>query len=267
MNSTAALPKASVGSARLKPRAMSRKPDRLARAAAVVIQLWPCSSSSRGSPKASDNDSIPSTRRRARRPIRIRPCGSRGRDARSVRDPPLHWRNRILRVTWTFVREQAGRMRSARRSDGRRIGAVSVGVGLCAVVAAAMAQVPVPDAAACERLASLRLKGGEVTLVQPVGPGALALPGPAREDVKSLAAMCRVAATLKPTPDSDIRIEVWMPASKWNGKFLGVGNGGWNGAIAYAAMITRSAMVMPRRRPIPARRARARASRSAIRRN
>jgi hypothetical protein len=149
VNSTADLPKASVGRARLKPRAMSRKPDRLARPGAVVIQLWPCSSSSRGSPKASDNDSIPSTRRRARRPIRIRPCGSRGRDARPVRDPPLHWRNRILRVTWTFVREQAGRMRSARRSDGRRIGAVSVGVGLCAVVAAAMAQVPVPE---CRRV-------------------------------------------------------------------------------------------------------------------
>src|SRR5207253_7652796 len=52
----------------------------------------------------------------------------------------------------------------------------------------------------------------------------------------------RVAATLKPTDDSRIRIEVWMPASGWNGKFQGVGNGGWEGNIAYpslAAAVTR----------------------------
>ena len=48
--------------------------------------------------------------------------------------------------------------------------------------------------------------------------------------------MCRVAATLKPSPDSDIKIEVWMPASGWNGKFLAVGNGYWGGLINYPAM-------------------------------
>ena len=47
-------------------------------------------------------------------------------------------------------------------------------------------------------------------------------------------AFCRVAAILTPTSDSNIRIEVWMPASGWNGKFEGVGNGGFAGAIAYA---------------------------------
>src|SRR5205807_3631689 len=51
-------------------------------------------------------------------------------------------------------------------------------------------------------------------------------------------AFCRVAATLKPTGDSDIKIEVWMPASGWNGKFQAVGNGAFSGAIAYPAMMT-----------------------------
>jgi feruloyl esterase len=51
-----------------------------------------------------------------------------------------------------------------------------------------------------------------------------------------LPAFCRVAATLKPTADSNIKIEVWMPASGWNGRFQGVGNGGWDGSIAYAGL-------------------------------
>ena len=51
-----------------------------------------------------------------------------------------------------------------------------------------------------------------------------------------LPAFCRVAATLTPTADSRIRIEVWMPASGWNGKFQAVGNGGWNGNIEYLGL-------------------------------
>jgi feruloyl esterase len=47
---------------------------------------------------------------------------------------------------------------------------------------------------------------------------------------------CRVEATLTPSIDSAIRIEVWMPVSGWNGKFQGVGNGGFSGAIAYSAL-------------------------------
>ena len=48
--------------------------------------------------------------------------------------------------------------------------------------------------------------------------------------------VCRVAATLTPTPDSDIKIEVWLPQENWNGKYMAVGNGGWSGAINYRAL-------------------------------
>jgi len=47
---------------------------------------------------------------------------------------------------------------------------------------------------------------------------------------------CRVSATLRPTSDSDIKIEVWMPTSGWNGDFQAVGNGGWSGSINSSAM-------------------------------
>src|SRR5438132_2173638 len=48
--------------------------------------------------------------------------------------------------------------------------------------------------------------------------------------------VCRVAATLRPAPDSEIKIEVWMPESGWNGKLQSVGNGAWAGTISYPAM-------------------------------
>jgi feruloyl esterase len=54
-----------------------------------------------------------------------------------------------------------------------------------------------------------------------------------------LPAHCRIAATLKPSADSVIDIEVWMPeGASWNGKFQAVGNGGWAGTISFAAMAT-----------------------------
>lgn len=51
-----------------------------------------------------------------------------------------------------------------------------------------------------------------------------------------LPAHCRVAATLTPTADSHIEMELWMPAENWNGKFLAVGNGGWAGNIETGAL-------------------------------
>ena len=48
-------------------------------------------------------------------------------------------------------------------------------------------------------------------------------------------AFCRVMVTAKPTTDSDIKVEVWLPDA-WNGKLLGTDNGGFSGAINYAAL-------------------------------
>ena len=61
------------------------------------------------------------------------------------------------------------------------------------------------------------------------GGGAQAAPLPAH---------CRVAAVLRPSADSHIEMEVWMPAEHWNGKFQAVGNGGWAGSISFPAMGT-----------------------------
>ena len=97
-------------------------------------------------------------------------------------------------------------------------------------------------AAPCDQLAALALKDATVTSARLISAGEFAPPtvteGNAnnRNAFKNLPAFCRVAATLKPSSDSDINVEVWLPASGWNGKFQAVGNGGWAGAISYPAM-------------------------------
>ena len=95
-------------------------------------------------------------------------------------------------------------------------------------------------AASCESVATLNRPNTKVTSAAEVAAGAFAPPGaPARGGgpgaaFASLPAFCRVAATLTPSSDSDIKIEVWLPVSGWNGKFQAVGNGAWQGSIGYA---------------------------------
>src|SRR5687767_13937063 len=87
-------------------------------------------------------------------------------------------------------------------------------------------------AATCESLATAKLPNGTVTSAQPVAAGALAQSGGrGGAALADLPAFCRVAATLTPTKESDIKIEVWLPGAGWNGKLQAVGNGGWNGNI------------------------------------
>jgi feruloyl esterase len=97
--------------------------------------------------------------------------------------------------------------------------------------------------ATCESLATLGLPNTKVLSAQLQPAGRFVPPGaPPNAAVNpaldNLPAFCRVAASLHPTSDSDIRIEVWMPSSSWNGKLQSVGNGAWAGTIAYPALGT-----------------------------
>jgi len=86
--------------------------------------------------------------------------------------------------------------------------------------------------ATCESLSSLKLPDTTITLAAEVTAGPLT----ASTSLRDLPAFCRVALTLKPSSDSDIRVEVWLPVSGWNGKLMAVGNGAWAGSISYSAM-------------------------------
>lgn len=94
-------------------------------------------------------------------------------------------------------------------------------------------------AGACENLSTLKLDNATITSAQVVPAGAFSLPGGRGSKGKglnpyqSLPEFCRVQATLTPSSDSDIKVEVWLPVSGWNNKYLAVGNGGWAGTISF----------------------------------
>ena len=87
----------------------------------------------------------------------------------------------------------------------------------------------------CKAIAKTKLTRVTITASQSVPAGAFTPPGSDRP-IPSIPAFCRVAATLRPTPDSNIKIELWMPENNWNGRFLGTGNGGGAGKISYGGL-------------------------------
>jgi feruloyl esterase len=94
--------------------------------------------------------------------------------------------------------------------------------GAAAIIAAFAARA----AEDCGKLTAVKLSHGTVTSAEQ-----------ASTEGATKIAYCRVRATSKPTGDSDIRIEVWIPVgSQWNGKFEQVGNGGFAGAMPYSRM-------------------------------
>jgi feruloyl esterase len=93
--------------------------------------------------------------------------------------------------------------------------------------------------AACEGLKALRpLSNMTITAAEFRPAGAAPSTRGGRGGGAQLPAHCRVAAVLKPSADSHIEMELWMPTENWNGKFLAVGNGGWAGTIETGAMGT-----------------------------
>jgi feruloyl esterase len=83
----------------------------------------------------------------------------------------------------------------------------------------------------CSKLSTLNLPHTTIAsaVVVPEGPIAAAGAGNAGSVVAP--ARCQVHAITRPSKDSEIRFEVWLPVSGWNGKYLQVGNGGWAGSI------------------------------------
>src|SRR5262245_2177143 len=107
------------------------------------------------------------------------------------------------------------------------------------VILAALSVAEPRATTSCENLSALTLPNTTITLAQSVAAGAFT-PPPARggapgaqgagrgrgPQFSDLSAFCRVQATLTPSSDSDIRMELWLPSTGWNGKFRGTGNGG-----------------------------------------
>jgi len=89
----------------------------------------------------------------------------------------------------------------------------------------------------CASLAALTIPNVVVRAATAIAAGPFTPPG-ARNAI-TLPAFCRVEGVARPTSDSEIGFEVWIPpAEAWNGKFQGVGNGGYSGSVSYPALAT-----------------------------
>ena len=104
------------------------------------------------------------------------------------------------------------------------------------ILIAAVAVIWSSDALAgsCERLAALTTPQVEIVLAQTVAAGSFAPPG-SSDALQQLPQFCRVVVRLRPTSDSDIGAEIWLPEN-WNTKLLVVGSGGWGGSIDFGGM-------------------------------
>ena len=85
----------------------------------------------------------------------------------------------------------------------------------------------------CESLATLTLPNTTIAIAESRPAGEFTPAG--GRPIANLPEFCRIAGSMKPTSDSDIAFEVWLP-SNWNGKFQGIGNGGYAGAIGFAGL-------------------------------
>lgn len=100
-------------------------------------------------------------------------------------------------------------------------------------------------ASSCTDLAStlsLHLDDGASAVgpatVQEISSGSFT-PAGSTTPISGLPPFCRVALDVSSTghsQESQILIELWLPASGWNGRYLGTGNGGFAGAISTAAL-------------------------------
>ena len=123
---------------------------------------------------------------------------------------------------------------------GACLGAAALAPGISARPAglALAAAAAAPSSGACAELKSLNLKDVRITAADPIASDAvwpyppsafnqMAGPNPS----VSKTAFCHVAGVI----ETEIGFELWLPQD-WNGRFLGVGNGGLTGAINYPAM-------------------------------
>jgi feruloyl esterase len=89
-------------------------------------------------------------------------------------------------------------------------------------------------AATCESLMSAHVANTTITAAQSIPVGNYVAPD--GTNVGTMPAFCRVAATVSTQPTEAVKIEIWMPASGWNGKYESQGSGGFGGSINYLAL-------------------------------
>src|SRR5581483_258950 len=171
------------------------------------------------------------------RPTHLPRVGARGRE--SFADPEsamgrlYQHRGRSVGRLHILVRRELSEERRDVFHDAHRLvrGAGVQMIMRWGVLAVCLPALPI-RAASCDDLAKLALPHTSIVTAE----SRKEWPVTIRNASAPKQPFCRVAAVLKPSSDSEIQVEVWMPESGWNGKYEAVGNGGWSGSINFAAM-------------------------------
>src|SRR5579883_1254135 len=85
----------------------------------------------------------------------------------------------------------------------------------------------------CQTIAGASVPNTVITATQSVPAGTYQAPN--GQSFAGMPAFCRVVASVSTLPGEHVGIEVWLPTG-WNGRFEGLGNGGFGGSIVYSAL-------------------------------
>lgn len=88
-------------------------------------------------------------------------------------------------------------------------------------------------AGSCEALSNLPVPHNAMLVVEAIEEGTFVAPDGERLTVP---AFCRIYGKARPTDDSNISFEVWLPAEKWSARYHQFGNGGFAGRISYVSL-------------------------------
>jgi feruloyl esterase len=113
---------------------------------------------------------------------------------------------------------------------------IAAGIAISALVAGAGGAL----ASDCGDLAGKVFGPATITAATTVSPPSSLVGRDPPTPVAIKAPFCRVEGVIKPSADSDIKFEVWLPPeSAWNGKYGAIGNGGFAGSLILPSMAWR----------------------------
>ncbi len=121
------------------------------------------------------------------------------------------------------------------RDTTKYFGWILFGISVTGAWAAPAKTPTTQEGTPCAKLVEMTIPNVMIRAAAVIPAGPFRAPGIAAP--MTLPTFCRVEAVAHPVADSEINFELWIPAAAaWNGRFEGVGNGGYSGALSYGAM-------------------------------
>src|SRR5258707_6239085 len=124
----------------------------------------------------------------------------------------------------------------SRQVAGDRLHAIPIYAGLFLIFSAIGSPVLAGTPTSCQSLTSFSFPDTTINSAQSQSGGAYVAPDTWHLVFTDLPPYCEVQATISPTPDSSINVRVWMPTARYNGRYLGTGNGGYAGGFFFSEL-------------------------------